>query len=168
MSLTQDDKIHMKESTKKRWVPMAGALMGVFGSFAALMYLSVHNMPTVRPRIPSASFIRFQQPDTLADGSDDVLFRFNAPPPPIPGWTKSTLSLDREYRVGNTIITYRGLEKRSLLKLDAVIPALDPDYTYKMKISISEAKKGFRRGGDRFVLLSAGKSKIRLLHRSMP
>jgi hypothetical protein len=158
----------MKESTKKRWVPMAGAVLGVFGSFAALMYLSVHNMHNVRSRIPPASFIRFQQPHIPTDGSDDVLLRINEPPPPIPGWTKSTLSLDREYRIGNTILTYRGLDNRSLLILDAVIPALDPEYAYKMKISISEAKKGFRRGGDRFVLLSAGKSKIRLLHRSMP
>ena len=147
---------------------MAGAFLAVFGSFAALMYLSVHNMPSPRSRAASASFIRFQQPDTLTDGSDDVLLRINEPPPPIPGWTKSTLSLDQEYRVGNTILTYRGLEGRSILKLDAVIPALDPDYTYKMKISVPEAKKGFRRGGDRFVLLSVGKSKIRLLHRSMP
>jgi hypothetical protein len=158
----------MKESTKKRWVPMAGAFFGVCGSFAALMYLSVHTLPNGRSRVPTPSFIRYQQPETPTDGSDDVLFRINEPPPPIPGWTKSTLNLDREYRVGNTILTYRGLEKRSWLKLDTVIPALDPDYTYKMKISISEAKRGFRRGGDRFVLLSAGKSKIRLLHRSMP
>ena len=147
---------------------MAGAFVAVFGSFAALMYLGIHNIPSPRSRISPASFIRIQQPDTPTDGSEDVLLRINEPPPPIPGWAKFTLSLDREYRVGNTILTYRGLEGRSILKLDAVIPALDPDYAYKMKISISEAKKGFRRGGDRFVLLSAGKSKIRLLHRSMP
>jgi hypothetical protein len=158
----------MKESTKKRWVPMAGAFLGVFGSFAALMYLGVHNMPNVRSRIPSASFIRMQRPDTFTGRSNDVLFRINEPPPPIPGWAKSTLSLDRDYRIGNTILTYRGLEGRSFLMLDAVIPALDPDYAYKMKISVSEAEKGFQRGGHRFVLLTAGKSKIRLLHRSMP
>ncbi len=158
----------MRESTKKRWMPMAGALLALFGSLAASIYLSVHTMPVPRSRAPAASFMRFQQPDTLTDGSDDVLLRINEPPQPIPGWAMSTLRLDREYRVGNSILTYRGLEGRSNLKLDAVVPALDPDYTYKQKISISEAKKGFRRGGDRFVLLSAGKSKIRLLHRSMP
>jgi hypothetical protein len=168
VSLTQDDKIDMKESTKKRWVPMAGAFLAVFGSFATLMYLGVNNMPAPRSWVPTASFIRYQQPDTLTDGSDDVLLRINQPPPPIPGWAKSTLRLDREYRVGNTILTYRGLERGSILKLDAVIPDLDPDYAYKMKISISKAKKGFQRGGDRFVLLSAGKSKIKVLHRSIP
>lgn len=147
---------------------MAGALLAVLGSFAALLFLGVHNIPGPRSRLSPASFIRFQPPDTFTDGADDVLLRVNEPPPPIPGWAKSTLGLGREYRIGNTILTYRGMEGRSILKLDAVIPALDPDYAYKMKISISEAKKGFRRGGDRFVLLSAGKSKIRLLHRFMP
>ncbi len=158
----------MKESTKKRWVPMAGAFLALFGSFAALMYLSVYAMPVARSQVPAASFFRFQQPHTPIDGSRKVLLRINEPQPPIPGWSKSTLSLDREYRVGHTILIYRGLEGRSILKLDAVIPALDPQYTYRMKLSISEAKKGFRRGGDRFVLLSAGKSKIRLLHRATP
>jgi hypothetical protein len=158
----------MEESTKKRWVSMAGVFLAVFGSFAALMYLSIHNLPDARSRSGSPSFMRFQQPDTLAKDSDGVPLRTGAPPSAIPAWQKRTMILNREYRVGNLLLTYRGLEGGSILKLDAVIPALDPDYAYKMKLSISEAKKGFRRGGDRFVLLSAGRSKIRLLHRAMP
>jgi hypothetical protein len=158
----------MEESTKKRWAPMAGVLLAVFGSFAALVYLSVYKMPNPQSQYAAPSFSRFQQPETLAGDSEEVLPRAHTLPPSSPGWVKRTLRLDREYRVGNTLLTYRGLEAGSILKLDAVIPALDPDYAYKMKLSVSEAKKGFQRGGDRFVLLSAGRSKIRLLHRDMP
>ena len=147
---------------------MAGAFLAVFGSFAALMYLSVHNMPQPRMWNVSPAFSRFQQADEEIEGSDDVLIRINQPPPPIPGWSKSTLRRGKEVRVGNSILTYRGMEKGAILKLDTVIPDLDPDYTYSLKISVSKAKRGFQTGGDRFVLLSAGKSKIKVLHRSMP
>jgi hypothetical protein len=158
----------MEESTKKKWGPMAGVFLAVFGSFAALMYLSIRHLPSAQSRFISPSFSRFQQPQPHADDANDIPERISRRPPPGPVWVKRTLGLDRQHRVGNILLTYRGLEEGSFFKLDAVIPALDPAYAYKMKLSISEGKKGFRRGGDRFVLLFAGRSKIRLLHRTMP
>jgi hypothetical protein len=157
----------MSESTKKKWVPMAGAVLAVFGSFAALTYISAIALPPQR-LWKATSSIRLQKPGTLPPATKrDVLQRNSEPQPAVPAadWTRTVLKRGHASRVGGVVLTYRGLDEGSGLLFETVIPDLDPDYVYSRTIPISMAKKGFQTGGERFILLSAGRSKIRLLHR---
>ncbi|MGD9214259.1 MAG: hypothetical protein PVJ84_05580 [Desulfobacteraceae bacterium] len=159
----------MSESTKKKWVPIAGALFAALGSFAALIVSNVISLPTVRVRIPSG-FARFQPSDPINEKPLDGMVRldeiyFTAP---NPGWTRAILRRNQHRQMGHVILTYRGLSKRSMILLESVIPDLDPHFAYSHKIPVSKAKNGFRTGGERLVLLSASQSKIQVLHRSIP
>lgn len=144
---------------------MMGALLAVFGSYAVLMYLSVSTFSTGQNQQES-SFFRFQQIDSNSGT------RSSWPPPrteidkatPSTGWSKTALPLGNPRRIGHIIATYRGKQGRSAFLLDVIIPDLDPQYTYRRQINIEEARKGFRVGAERFVLLSAGRSKIHLSH----
>ena len=154
----------MKESRKKKVLPMMGVLLAVIGSFAALLYLSVSKLPDRRFLARTDSFSRFQGDESHARSARAPRVRVGPPSSAVPGWSKTVLHLGRERKVGQTILTYRGLDKRSKIKIDAIIPALDPSYSYPRRIDFETAKKGFQVGAERFVLISAGKSTLRLKH----
>ncbi len=158
----------MEASTKNKWAYALGLFLSVFGSFAILMYLGIHTASTGQGA--SSSFYRFQQNDTRSDSSQGVVWRNrdNKPATLASGWSKKVLYRNSEKRVGNTILTYRGLEGRSKFRLDAILPDLDAQYTYSHRINIKNSQKEFQVGGERFVLISAGKHKIRLLHYTPP
>ena len=63
---------------------------------------------------------------------------------------------------GKVDVVYRGTEKDNL-KLDVYILELDPDYPYRREIDHRTAREGFRLGGVRFELISAGRSKAKLV-----
>jgi len=69
---------------------------------------------------------------------------------------KITLMLDRDIKIGKSIIVYRGM--------DVAILELDPNSFYRYRIPINAAKKGFRLFGQNFRLISARKSAIQLWH----
>ena len=157
----------MSESTKKKWVPVAGTLVAVIGSIAALIYLDL--LPTIRAQIPS-TYARVQPFDSTNENTwggrirlDEIQFIA-----PEPGWTKALLRCNQDSQMGRVVLTYRGLNERSMILLDAMIPELDPHFAYSHTIPVSRAKKGFQAGGERFVLLSASQSKILMLHHSTP
>lgn len=154
----------MKESTKKKWVPMVGALVAVFGSFAALFYLSISAF-SGDPNQLNPSFSRFQQtPPAWEVNQSPVLPTPVIKKAPKPAtWSKKSLRLDRQEQVGDILVTYRGKQGRAF-RMDVIIPALDPQYTYLRNIQIETARKGFQIGAERFVLRSAGRGKLRLLH----
>ena len=153
----------MKESTKKKWVPMTVVFLSVFGSFAALMYLSITTFSTAQNQ-SSSPFFRFQQNKPAFVGPPTANGVVVEPNSVAAGWAKMVLLRDREVRVGGAVLTYRGLGARSTFRIDAVIPDLDPQYTYRQQFDIASARKGFRLGGEHLVLLSAGRYKIRLEH----
>lgn len=72
------------------------------------------------------------------------------------------LRRDVKTRLGKVDLIYRGLEKGNL-RLDVFIRDLDPDYPYRRQIDRHKARDGFRAGGVRFELISAGRSKARLV-----
>lgn len=151
----------MKESTRKKWMPMAVVFLSVFGSFAALMYLSISTFSVGRGQSPSP-FFRFQQnPESITRSQDDIRRIIKSV---SPGWSKMTVYKGQETTVGKVIITYRGLEAYSRFRLDALIPDLDSQYVYKQTFSVDQARKGFSVGGQRFELISAGTYRMRLRH----
>ncbi|MDJ0883678.1 MAG: hypothetical protein QNJ48_05930 [Desulfobacterales bacterium] len=62
---------------------------------------------------------------------------------------------------GKVDVVYRGI-KDDQIKLDVFIRDLDPDYPYRREIDQREAKDGFRLGGVRFDLISAGRTKAKM------
>jgi hypothetical protein len=74
------------------------------------------------------------------------------------------LALDRDIKIGKSIIVYRGLDENAKFKVDIAILELDPNAFYRYRIPIKAAKKGFRLVGQNFKLISARKSAIQLLH----
>ena len=71
------------------------------------------------------------------------------------------LILNRVQSVGKIQLTYRGVDD-SRIKIDVIIPELDPKTAYSHSIPIAQAKQGIRLGGARFKLTDIGRSKIRL------
>ena len=122
--------------------------MAVGGSFAGLFYLSTYAYRGGRS-------YTYKTPDPLPE------FRWSVS---SPGWASGILKLDQDVRAGKTILTYRGKEGRSIIKLDAVCPDLDRKFVYKRKIAIDKALEGFQVGGERFKLVKVSKKKIRILH----
>ena len=153
----------MKESTKKKWVPMTVVLLSVFGSFAALMYLSITTFSNPKTRSNPYLF-RFQQSPVKWRGYQESTEAANAASPATSGWHRMVLIRDREKRIGGAILTYRGLGKSDTIRIDAVIPDLDSQYTYRHRFDIDQARQGFKVGGERLQLSSAGRYKVRLKH----
>ena len=71
------------------------------------------------------------------------------------------LSLGREQKVGKNKLIYNGLMK-GRIHIAVYIAELDPKVAYHHTITIKEARKGIRLGGQPFILISAGKSSIHL------
>ena len=74
------------------------------------------------------------------------------------------LHRDIQSRVGNMLVTYRGMESKSQFKLDVIILELDPYVTYARKIDIARAKNGFMLGDESFELKSARKLRLSVWH----
>jgi len=142
---------------------MAVVFLSVVGSFAALMYLSITTFSN--PQTQSNPYLfRFQQSPAKWSSPQETAKADAAPASLSPGWTKIVLLRDREKRVGGAVLTYKGLEGNTFIRVDAVIPNLDSQYTYRQRFDIDQARKGFKVGGERLKLKSAGKYKVRLKH----
>ena len=77
---------------------------------------------------------------------------------------KITLVLDRDIKIGKSIIVYRGLDENAKFRMDVAILELDPNSFYRYHIPIKDAKKSFRLVGQNFRLISARKSAIQFWH----
>ncbi len=73
-----------------------------------------------------------------------------------------TLRRDEKNSFGKVDLIYRGVEDDHI-KLDVFIRDLDPHYPYHRKIPYRTAKAGFRLGGVYFELISAGRTKAKLV-----
>lgn len=72
------------------------------------------------------------------------------------------LRRNEKNRFGQIDVIYRGVEDDHV-KLDVFIRDLDPHYPYRRKIAYRTAKAGFRLGGLHFELISAGRTKAKLV-----
>lgn len=153
----------MEASTKKKWVPMTVVFLSVFGSFALLMYLSITTFSTARGR-SSYPFIRYMEKPTQWNDFQKDSKATAKPAPATVGWQRIVLLRDREVRVGRAMLTYRGLGEGATIRIDAVIPDLDSQYIYRQQFERAAASKGFNVGGERLMLISAGRYRLRLSH----
>ena len=75
-----------------------------------------------------------------------------------------TIPLNQEKTIGRAKFVYRGLAPGSKFKMDVVIMDLDPQAYYGYRLSINDARKGFRLAGKNFKLISAYKTAVNILH----
>ena len=76
--------------------------------------------------------------------------------------SRVVLRKDVRTRFGKVDLVYRGIVKDNL-QLDVFIRELDPDYPYRREINRRGADNGFRLGGVRFELISAGRNTAKLV-----
>ena len=83
--------------------------------------------------------------------------------PPATDEPRVRVVLRRDVRnsFGKVDVVYRGM-KNGQIRLDVFIRDLDPDYPYRREIDYRAAKGGFRLGGVRFDLISAGRTKAKM------
>ena len=72
------------------------------------------------------------------------------------------LKTDDPISISGLKITYRGQTPSGDLRLDVSVSALDPEYAYPYRISLSQARKGFSLFDRHFVLDLEGPAFIRL------
>jgi hypothetical protein len=72
------------------------------------------------------------------------------------------LRRDVRNQFGKVDVIYRGVED-DRVKLDVFILDLDPAYPYRREIDYRTARDGFRVGGVRFELISAGRTSAKLV-----
>ena len=58
---------------------------------------------------------------------------------------RHVLQLDQDQRIGNRIFCYKGRDDH--IRLDVIIPELDPQYPYSFKIDLATTKNGFEVAG---------------------
>ena len=77
---------------------------------------------------------------------------------------KITLKLNHEKVIGKAKFVFRGLAEASTFKIDLAILDLDPQAYYGYRLSIDDARKGFRLAGNQFKLVSVRKTAIQIRH----
>lgn len=129
----------MEETHKNRWLAVSYlALIAVF--FIGFIYAAIVGSRDPRDRRLGTTVSHPQS------RNDDVIV---------------ILSLGREQKVGRNKLVYHGLEN-DRIHIAVYIADLDPEVAYHHTITIKDARKGIRLGGQPFVLISAGKSTIHL------
>ncbi len=81
---------------------------------------------------------------------------------------KITFVLDRDIKLGKSIIVYRGLDENAKFKMDVAVLELDPKAFYRYRIPIHAAKKGFKLAGQNFRLIAARSCKNRTAQNLYP
>jgi hypothetical protein len=129
----------MERSVNYKWVVIL--FFGIVGAMfmASVFYLTMG-------RIPTDTFFgrRMELPNwdqTVVDRSP----------------SKFILELNKGKKIGNRVFFFKGIEEGYFL-LDVIIPELDTQYSYPMKISVKKAKKGFVVADDTLKLTSLGSS----------
>ena len=72
------------------------------------------------------------------------------------------LPLDRTVAVGDARLVYRGSAGRGRLRIDVIIPAFDPNVSYRYDLDKSAAEKGFFLIRQHFRLTGANSAEARL------
>lgn len=77
------------------------------------------------------------------------------------------LHRDRPVTIGRSRVTFRGLDEGGNLRIDAVLPELDPQRVYAHSIPREQARKGFRIANEGYRLKKIGRSAV-VLYRTAP
>ena len=74
---------------------------------------------------------------------------------------------DRPVSIGRSRVVFRGLDDGGNLRIDAVLPELDPQRVYAHSIPREQARKGFRIANEGYRLKKIGRSAV-VLYRAAP
>lgn len=69
---------------------------------------------------------------------------------------------DRQINLEDVQLTYRGLTS-GLLQLDLVLLEMDPHYTYRRRIPLQEARRGFQVSYQHLKVVSASRQQLKLV-----
>lgn len=135
----------MEETRKRRWLIVL--FFSVIASlFIGFIYAAINGPmdPRYRRRLENA-VTRFKQQQR------------QKPPDTV----NITLDLNQEIQIGKNKIAFVGLEN-NILHLELFIMELDPEAGYPQAIPLKTARQGVQLGDYRYILKSAGKTRIRL------
>lgn len=72
------------------------------------------------------------------------------------------LTRGKPFQWDKTRIVYRGISESGRIRIDVVIPELDPDIAYVYRLSMEKAERGFRLAGRKVRMHSASRELLRL------
>ena len=156
MPLDAPLSVIMKKTRLKRW--SAVLLYTLAG--AAFLGVPVFVTDVLFPTAPPVSILRSDDPSTRTASNSGRENRQQE--------DKILILLNHEKIIGKAKLVYRGLAANSKFKIDVAILDLDPHAYYSYRLSIAEARKGFRLAGSQFKLISVRKSAIQIRHLKKP
>lgn len=75
---------------------------------------------------------------------------------------KVVLAKGQLVSLGNVHLVYRGLDSDAIV-LDVTLQAMDPEYAYRRRITKQMARQGFHVDQQRYKLVSASKSRLKII-----
>ncbi|MFO7496841.1 MAG: hypothetical protein R6X05_14545 [Desulfobacterales bacterium] len=78
-------------------------------------------------------------------------------PAPVEVWV---LHRDRSVSIGRSRLVFRGLDDSGNLRIDAVLPELDPQRAYAHTVTRERARSGFRIANEHYRLKKIGRSAL--------
>ena len=137
----------MKSPMKNQIAGLLAFILFGAGVFSGLYFL-------VNGHTASASGMIAMESAVMGDGARALAEKPNQ---------KIVLTRDRRANVGRTILVYRGLDDVKKVRIDVIVPELDPQVAYHYRISRKQGKKGFSLGRQQYRILSAGKNTLKIL-----
>lgn len=137
----------MNDERRYKWLPILFFVMSgtVFGLSLYLMTVSAMESEA-RANVGNVRIASASGPEPYGDEAR----------------VRVVLRRDEKKSFGKVDVVYRGVEDDHV-KLDVFIRDLDPHYPYHREIAYRAAKEGFRLGGMYFELISAGRTKAKLV-----
>lgn len=86
---------------------------------------------------------------------------YNETEPSDPARKLYVFHRDIAQSVARARFNYRGVKGKTI-RVDVIIPELDPESVYHYRLDIDQAYNGFRMGGVQFRLISVSRSSLRL------
>jgi hypothetical protein len=84
---------------------------------------------------------------------------------PVEVWV---LHRDRSVSIGRSRLVFRGLDDSGSLRIDAVLPELDPQQVYRHTVTRQRARSGFRIANEHYRLKKIGRSALVLYRDGAP
>ena len=150
----------MRKMRSSPWFQLAALTGGGFLTFVGV-YALVTVLGVSEPSSRQMSHLLFR------NDSGAILPR--SPAAPSEGGVEVwVLYRDRPVSIGRSRVVFRGLDDGGNLRIDAVLPELDPQSVYAHSIPREQARNGFRIANERYRLKKVGRSALVLYREASP